>query len=266
MTDILQKILQRKAEEVAALKTAQSTADMRAKLADVPPTRDFAAALHGKMAAGQPAVIAEIKRASPSKGLLREPFAPDHIAADYARHGAACLSVLTDRDFFQGDPEHLKQAKAACDLPILRKDFVIDGHQIDEARVMGADAILLIVAALSATQLREFCEQALALGLAVLVEVHDGAELDMALALPEQTVLGVNNRNLRTFETTLSTSCDLRGRVPHRLLVAESGILTRGDVAFLRAAQIHAFLVGEAFMRATSPGQKLAELFFDEAN
>jgi indole-3-glycerol phosphate synthase len=262
MSDILQRIVAVKHEEVAALLARRPLHALRdeaeARAAD---GRDFEAALRAAVAAGRSAVIAEIKKASPSKGLLRDPFVPGEIAASYARHGAACLSVLTDERFFQGAATYLQQARAACSLPVLRKDFIIDAAQIYEARTLGADAILLIVACLDDVQLADFEACARALGMSVLVEVHDAAELDRALAL-KTPLVGVNNRNLRTFEVTLQTTLDLLPRVPaERLLVTESGILGPADVARMRAAQVHAFLVGEAFMRAPDPGLALAELF-----
>ena len=220
-----------------------------------PPARDFVGALRAKIAAGQAAVIAEVKKASPSKGVLREHFVPAEIAASYARHGAACLSVLTDAQFFQGAPAYLQQARAACALPVLRKDFMVDAYQVVEARAMGADCILLIAACLDDAQMADLEAQALALGMAVLVEVHDGAELERALRL-KTPLLGINNRNLRTFEVTLDTTLGLLPRVPaDRLLVTESGILGRADVQRMREAGVHAFLVGEAFMRARRPGR-----------
>jgi indole-3-glycerol phosphate synthase len=223
--------------------------------------RDFVAAMRAKIAAGQAAVIAEVKKASPSKGVLRADFKPAEIAASYERGGAACLSVLTDAPYFQGSPAYLQQARAACSLPVIRKDFIVDPYQVDDARVMGADCILLIAACLSDGQMAELEAQAHALGLAVLVEVHDGDELQRALRLATPLV-GINNRNLRTFEVTLDTTLDLLEDVPaDRLLVTESGILKRDDVLRMRAANVHAFLVGEAFMRASEPGVALAELF-----
>jgi indole-3-glycerol phosphate synthase len=223
--------------------------------------RDFVAALLGKINAGQPAVIAEIKKASPSKGVLRADFQPAEIAASYARHGAACLSVLTDEQFFQGSAEYIKQARDACKLPVLRKDFIVDEYQIYEARAMGADAILLIAAALDVAQMQTFEALAHQLGMAVLVEVHDGKELDAALQLATP-LIGVNNRNLRTFEVSLQTTLDLLPRIPKdRIVVTESGILNAGDVKLMRSHDVHAFLVGEAFMRAADPGVELDKLF-----
>jgi indole-3-glycerol phosphate synthase len=227
--------------------------------------RDFVAALRAKIAAGRPAVIAEVKKASPSKGVLRADFDPAAIARSYAASGAACLSVLTDRQFFQGAPEHLAAARGACALPVLRKDFVVDPYQVHEARALGADCILLIVAALEAARMRELEALALGLGMAVLVEVHDAAELDRALALSSPLV-GINNRDLRTFDTRLETTLDLLPRIPaERLVVTESGILARADVERMRSHGVNAFLVGEAFMRAAEPGSALAALFPDGA-
>jgi indole-3-glycerol phosphate synthase len=218
-------------------------------------------ALRAKIAAGQAGVIAEVKKASPSKGVIRDPFVPAEIAASYARHGAACLSVLTDQQFFQGHADYLPQARAACALPVLRKDFMVDDYQVFEARAMGADCILLIAACLDDAQMADLEATAFALGMAVLVEVHDGEELDRALRL-KTPLVGINNRNLRTFDVTLDTTLGLLPRVPaDRLLVTESGILGRADVQCMRTAQVNAFLVGEAFMRAPDPGQALAELF-----
>ncbi len=261
MSDILARILSRKADEVAERRARATLAELRARAADVPPARGFARALVDRVAAGQPAVIAECKRASPSKGLLRPDYDPAAIAASYAAGGAAALSVLTDIDFFQGADAHLSAARAACTLPAIRKDFVIDAWQLAEARVLGADAVLLIAAALPDQRLGDFCGLAAELGLDVLLEVHDGEELERALSTPAR-LIGINNRSLRTFETRLDTTLDLRHAVPaDRLLVTESGIHTRADVATMRAAGVHAFLVGEAFMRAADPGAKLHELF-----
>jgi indole-3-glycerol phosphate synthase len=228
----------------------------------MPPPRDFVGALRTRIAAGRPAVIAEIKRASPSRGVLREAFDPAAVAAAYAANGAACLSVLTDRQFFQGAPEHLVAARAASGLPALRKDFVIDPYQVDEARALGADCILLIVAALDDERLRDLEARARDLGMAVLVEVHDAAELERALRLATP-LIGINNRDLRRFETRLETTLALRPRIPDdRLAITESGIASREDVALMRGHGVHAFLVGEAFMRAPDPGAALARLFF----
>ncbi len=260
--DILRRILERKAEEITARARSTSMAELSRRVEAMAPPRGFTAALAARADAGQAGVIAEIKRASPSKGLLRDPYAPAQIAASYARHGAACLSVLTDRDFFQGEDAHLVEARAACALPVLRKDFVIDPYQVYEARALGADCVLLIVAALGDAMLRELAGLAAHLDLDVLVEVHDAEELDRALALGTPPLLGINNRDLRSFETRLDTTLDLLQRVPGDcLVVTESGIHTPGDVGAMRSAGVHAFLVGEAFMRAPDPGERLAELF-----
>jgi indole-3-glycerol phosphate synthase len=261
MSDILNKILAVKAEEVAAALAVQSLQQVREAAEQAAPARDFVGAIRHKIAAGQSAVIAEIKKASPSKGVIRVDFQPAQIAASYAQHGAACLSVLTDEQFFQGCAAYLQQARAACDLPVLRKDFMVDEYQIYQARAMGADAILLIAAALSVAQMQAFESLAHSLGMAVLVEVHNGAELDAALQLTTP-LLGVNNRNLRTFEVSLQTTLDLKARIPaDRILVTESGILNADDVKLMREHQVHAFLVGEAFMRADNPGAALARVF-----
>ncbi len=261
MSDILQRIVAVKHQEVAAARAARPLAEVRA-LAEASGTRrDFVGALRSRLAAGRPAVIAEVKKASPSKGVLREHFVPADIAASYEMGGAACLSVLTDEQFFQGSAAYLQQARSACTLPVLRKDFVVDEYQVLEARAMGADAILLIAACLDDAQLMALESCALALGMSVLVEVHDGAELDRALLL-KTPLVGINNRNLRNFEVSLDTTLSLLPRVPaDRLLVTESGILGRADVQRMRSAGVHSFLVGEAFMRAPVPGQALAELF-----
>ena len=259
--DILRKILARKVEEVAAARQALPDAALRERIKDSPPPRDFVAALQQKIAAHQPAIIAEIKKASPSKGIIRADFQPAEIAADYAKHGAACLSVLTDRDFFQGAPEYLQQARAACALPVLRKDFLVDSYQVHEARAMGADAILLIVAALSLAQMQEMEAIAHELGMAVLVEAHDAEEATLALQL-KTPLIGINNRNLRTFDVSLQTTLNQCAQIPAtRILVTESGILTSDDVALMRRNAVNAFLVGEAFMRAPSPGEELSRLF-----
>jgi indole-3-glycerol phosphate synthase len=261
MSDILNRIVAVKREEVATAKAAKPLDAVRAEAIRQPPVRDFVAAIRAKIAAGHPAVIAEIKKASPSKGVLREDFRPAEIAASYERHGAACLSVLTDRQFFQGTPEYLRAARAACGLPVLRKDFMIDAYQIHEARAMGADAILLIVAALSVPEMLELESVADELGLAVLVEAHDGAELDDALRL-KTPLIGINNRDLRSFSVSLETTLGQLSRIPdNRIVVTESGILTTADVARMRTENVHAFLVGEAFMRAPDPGMELARLF-----
>jgi len=265
MSDILNKIVAVKREEIAAAVKKKSLIEMRADAESRLLTRDFVGALRAKIEAGQAAVIAEIKKASPSKGVLREDFIPADIAQSYAQGNgilsAACLSVLTDRQFFQGQPDYLKQARASCSLPVLRKDFMVDPYQIYESRAMGADAILLIAACLEDAQMAELESIALALGMAVLVEVHDGAELERALRL-KTPLVGINNRNLRTFEVTLDTTLSLLPQVPaDRLLITESGILGRADVERMRTAGVHAFLVGEAFMRAPDPGLALADLF-----
>jgi indole-3-glycerol phosphate synthase len=261
MPDILDKILAVKHQEIAAAQARKPMAELEREARAVPPARDFVGALRAKLAAGRPAVIAEIKKASPSKGLLRADFDPVAIAKSYEAHGAACLSVLTDQQFFQGGVDYLQAARAACGLPVLRKDFTVDAYQVAEARAMGADCILLIVAALEQPQMVALEQAALELGLAVLVEVHDAAELDRALEL-RTPLLGINNRNLRTFETSLDTTLALLERIPaDRLVVTESGIHTPGDVATMRSRGVHAFLVGEAFMRAPDPGAELARLF-----
>ena len=259
--DILKRILAVKAEEVAAAQTTSPLAAVRDEASAQAPARDFVYAIRAKIAAGQSAVIAEIKKASPSKGVIRADFRPAEIAADYAAHGAACLSVLTDRQFFQGAPEYLQAARAASALPVLRKDFLVDPYQVYEARAMGADAILLIAAALDLPAMRDLEAQAHELGMAVLVEVHDGEELDQALQLATP-LLGINNRDLRSFDVTLQTTLDLLPRIPaEKIVVTESGILGPDDVALMRHNQVNAFLVGEAFMRQPSPGAALASLF-----
>lgn len=261
MSDILNKIVEVKRQEIAAGLKRKSFEAMRADAESRVLTRDFVGALRANVAAGLPAVIAEIKKASPSKGVLREDFIAADIAQSYAEHGAACLSVLTDQQFFQGSVDYLKQARASCDLPVLRKDFMIDPYQVYEARVMGADCILLIAACLDDAQMAELEAIARSLDMAVLVEVHDAPELQRALKL-KTPLIGINNRNLRTFDVTLDTTLSLMKDVPaDRLLVTESGILQRSDVQTMRAAHIHAFLVGEAFIRAPDPGKALAELF-----
>ena len=264
--DILQRILAVKREEVAAARALRSQAALEQAAAALPPPRGFAAALRSRLAAGQPAVIAEIKKASPSKGLLRAHFDPPAIARSYAEHGAACLSVLTDQQFFQGAAEHLQAARAACALPVLRKDFLVDEYQVAEARAMGADCILLIVAALEQPRLLALEQVARALGLDVLVEVHDAAELDRALEL-QTPLLGINNRDLRSFHTRLETTLELLPRIPPgRVVITESGILRSEHAALMRGHGVHAFLVGEAFMRAPDPGAELAALFFPAAD
>jgi indole-3-glycerol phosphate synthase len=265
MSDILNKIVAVKHEEIALALRKKPLAVVREDAETRLLTRDFVGALRARQAQGQPAVIAEVKKASPSKGVLRPDFIPADIAQSYAEHGAACLSVLTDQQFFQGSTDYLKQARASCHLPVLRKDFMVDAYQIYEARVMGADAILLIAACLDDAQMADMESLAHSLGMAVLVEVHDRPELDRALRL-KTPLIGINNRNLRTFEVNLNTTLDLIRDVPSliggdRLLVAESGILAPADVAVLRQAQVPAFLVGEAFMRAPDPGEALSALF-----
>lgn len=263
MSDILNKIVAVKREEVATAIKRKPLAAMRFDAESRVLTRDFVGALRVKISAGKPAVIAEIKKASPSKGVLRADFIPADIAQSYAEYGAACLSVLTDKDFFQGSIDYLKQARASCSLPVLRKDFIIDPYQVYESRVMGADCILLIAACLDDAQMKALEALALSLDMAVLVEVHDRAELDRALKL-RTPLLGINNRNLQTFEVSLDTTLGLAKDVPtDRLLVTESGITTAADVARLRDAKVNAFLVGEAFMRAEDPGVALAGLFPD---
>ncbi len=261
MSDILQRIVAVKYEELALAKAARSLASWRAQAQARRDVRGFEAALRSKTASGQAAVIAEVKKASPSKGVLREHFVPGEIAVSYERGGAAALSVLTDERFFQGSAAYLQQARAACALPVLRKDFMVDEYQVVEARALGADCILLIAACLDDAQMADLEACAHSLGMAVLVEVHDGEELDRALRL-KTPLLGINNRNLKTFEVTLDTTLGLLPRVPaDRLLVTESGILSRTDVQRMRAADVHTFLVGEAFMRADDPGAALGSLF-----
>ena len=261
MSDILEKIVAVKREEIAAGLKKKSLAAMREDAESRVMTRDFEGAMRIAIAAGRAAVIAEVKKASPSKGVLRADFIPADIAQSYAEHGAACLSVLTDQQFFQGCNDYLKQARASCDLPVLRKDFMVDPYQVFEARAIGADCILLIAACLSDAQMNELEAVARYLGMAVLVEVHDAIELQRALKL-KTALLGINNRNLRTFEVTLDTTLGMMADVPaDKLLITESGILQRSDVQTMRSAGVHAFLVGEAFMRAADPGAALAELF-----
>jgi indole-3-glycerol phosphate synthase len=262
MSDILDTILVRKAEEVAARRAQVPMEALQARLPSAPPVRGFARALQAAIANGDPAVIAEVKKASPSKGVIRADFHPADIAVSYEFGGASCLSVLTDVDFFQGADAYLQQARDACTLPVLRKDFVIDPYQVVEARVLGADCILLIVAALDDRQLAELSDLAMQLGMDVLVEVHDIDELERALQVPVP-LIGINNRNLRTFEVSLQATLDMKNAVPRdRLLVTESGILGPDDVALMRNAGVHAFLVGEAFMRVEEPGEGLRQLFF----
>ncbi|CAN7201297.1 indole-3-glycerol phosphate synthase TrpC [Trinickia sp. LjRoot230] len=260
MSDILERIIAVKREEVRAAHLSAPLEELRLE-ASTRELRDFVGALRAKHAAGRPAVIAEVKKASPSKGVLREHFVPAEIARSYERGGAACLSVLTDVRFFQGSTAYLEEARAACSLPVLRKDFIIDPYQIVESRAMGADAILLIAAALSTPQMQELEAFAHSLNLAVLVEVHDAAELGEALTL-KTPLIGINNRNLRTFETSIDTTLDMLENVPDdRIVVTESGILSRADVSRMRDASVHTFLVGEAFMRADDPGAELAAMF-----
>ena len=263
MSDILNRIVEAKRVEVASALKRMPLAAMRADAESRVLTRDFEGALRHKVAAGKSAVIAEIKKASPSKGVLREEFFPSDIAQSYAAGGAACLSVLTDREFFQGQPDYLKQARASCDLPVLRKDFMIDTYQVYESRAMGADCVLLIAAILDDAQMAELEAVARSLDMAVLVEVHDAAELTRALKL-RTPLVGINNRNLRTFDVSLETTLGMLKDVPaDRVLVTESGILTADDVKKMRDAGVNAFLVGEAFMRADEPGDALATLFGD---
>jgi indole-3-glycerol phosphate synthase len=261
MTNVLDRIVAVKREEVAAARAERSFASLEQDAEALGGQRDFVGALRARLAAGRPAVIAEVKKASPSRGVLREHFVPAEIAASYEAGGASCLSVLTDERFFQGSALFLHQAREACALPVLRKDFIVDPYQVAQARAMGADCILLIAACLDDALMAELEAQAQGLGMAVLVEVHDGAELERALRLATP-LIGINNRDLRSFEVNLDTTLGLLARVPaDRLLVTESGILARGDIERMRAAGVHAFLVGEAFMRAADPGAALADLF-----
>lgn len=259
--DILKKILARKSEEIAERMRRVPLRELRRHVKDAPTLRGFVHAIENRFTAGHPAVIAEIKKASPSRGILRADFRPAEIAKSYAHHGAACLSVLTDVDFFQGSDAYLQEARAACELPVLRKDFTVDAYQVHEARVIGADAILLIVAALSDAQMDELAALAAELGMDVLVEVHDGRELERALKLNSR-LIGINNRDLRTFETRLETTLNLLATIPKdRIVVTESGILSPDDVARMRNHNVNAFLVGEAFMKAEDPGVQLEKLF-----
>lgn len=261
MSDILKKILETKHAEVAAATEMKPLKQMQDEAHATPDPRDFAGSIHAKIMADKPAVIAEIKKASPSKGVIREDFRPAEIARSYEIGGAACLSVLTDMPYFQGHADYLREAKAACTLPVLRKDFMIDPYQVYEARAMGADCILLIVAALELPRMRLLEDVAHDLGMAVLVEVHDGDELELALQL-ETPLIGINNRNLRTFDVTLQTTLDLLQKMPDdRCVVTESGIFTPDDVALMRSHDVHTFLVGEAFMRQPDPGAELARVF-----
>ena len=260
---ILKKIILRKLEEVQEGCDRIPLREMKQKamMASTTPTRGFADAMQAKLEAGESAVIAEIKKASPSKGILRDPFDPVEIAKSYEANGAACLSVLTDKDFFQGSNEYLMQVREAVDLPIIRKDFIVDDYQVYEARVIGADCILLIAAAIGDAQMYELTETALTLGMDVLVEVHNKEELERALRLP-LPMIGINNRDLNTFDVSLDTTIEMLEMIPDdRIVITESGILTKADVARMRACHVDAFLVGEAFMRADNPGEKLAELF-----
>lgn len=262
MSDILTTILARKAQEVADRSARMPLAELAARVADASPVRGFAQAMQTAIANGEPAVIAEVKKASPSKGVIRADFRPAEIAVSYELGGASCLSVLTDEDFFQGADAYLQQAREACTLPVIRKDFIIDPYQVYEARVLGADCILLIVSALEDRQLVELSELAMQLQMDVLVEVHDIDELERAIQVPVP-LIGINNRNLRTFEVSLQTTLDMRSAVPRdRLLVTESGILLPADVRRMRDAGVNAFLVGEVFMRADEPGDALRQLFF----
>ncbi len=261
MADILTRILERKAEEVADRRMKRSLADVKARAADALPTRGFTRALRERLARNEAAVIAEIKKASPSKGVIRPDFRPAEIAASYAQGGAACLSVLTDIDFFQGNDEYLQQARMACALPVLRKDFTVDAYQIHESRVLGADCILLIVGALGVDQLQHYAGLAAEIGLDVLIESHDGDELTRALGTASP-LIGINNRDLRDFSVSLDTTLNLRDRIgAERILITESGIHAPADVEKMRAGGVHAFLVGEAFMRADDPGAELRRLF-----
>lgn len=261
MSDILNKIIATKEIEVTTAKAQKPLAVVQAEASTASPVRDFVARIRAKIANGQSAVIAEIKKASPSKGIIRADFKPAEIAKSYEQGGAACLSVLTDVDYFQGSAEYLQQARAACNLPVLRKDFMIDAYQVYEARAMGADCILLIAAAIDLAKMRELETIAHSLGMAVLVEVHNGEELDLALQL-DTPLLGINNRNLRTFEVTLDTTLGLLARIPeNKIVVTESGIFTSDDVTLMRKNNVHTFLVGEAFMRQPEPGVELAKVF-----
>lgn len=259
--DILKKIIQRKWQEIEARSASVSIDQLQQQIKAASPCRGFVDSIAAKIDAGNPAVIAEIKKASPSKGLLRENFQPAEIAASYAKGGAACLSILTDRDFFQGSEDYLQQARQACDLPVIRKDFIIDPYQVYEARAINADCILLIVAVLEQSKLQALTELAHALGMDVLIEVHDAQELKTALTI-DAKLIGINNRNLRTFETRLETTTELLSQIPKdRIVVTESGIHSIEDVTQMRKADVNAFLVGEAFMRAEDPGQALTSLF-----
>ena len=260
-SDILEKILHRKREEIAERSSKVSIQELKARAVQADPARGFIASIEQRISKKQAAVIAEIKKASPSKGVLRENFDPAAIASSYDKHGAACISVLTDKDFFQGGEDYLQQARSACSIPVIRKDFIIDPYQVYEARAINADCILLIVAALGDTKLQELLDLAHQLQMDVLMEVHDEAELERALKTGAR-LIGINNRNLRTFDTSLSTTIDMLDKIPDdRIVVTESGIHTRDDVKLMRDNNVHTFLVGEAFMKAEEPGTKLAELF-----
>ena len=259
--DILEKILRRKREEIAERSNTVSIEELKMQAAKADPVRGFIASIEQRIVDNKAAVIAEIKKASPSKGVLRENFDPAAIASSYDKHGAACISVLTDKDFFQGGEDYLQQARAACSIPVIRKDFIIDPYQVYEARAINADCILLIVAALNDAALQELLDLAHALGMDVLMEVHDEEELQRALKTGAR-LIGINNRNLRTFDTSLSTTIDMLDKIPEdRIVVTESGIHTPDDVKLMRDNNVHTFLVGEAFMKADEPGSKLAELF-----
>jgi indole-3-glycerol phosphate synthase len=260
--DILRKIVDRKREEIAARRIEISQSHLERSASEADPVRGFTAALANRIAQGEAAVIAEIKRASPSKGVIREDFRPAEIAESYARGGATCLSVLTDIDFFQGSDAYLQQARAACQLPVLRKEFIVDPYQVYEARALGADCILLIAACLDDVTMQQLNDLAAELGMDVLIEVHDAQELERVL-LTGNRLIGINNRDLRSFEVKLATTLELMARIPSdRIVVTESGIHTTEDVSLMRSHHVDAFLVGEAFMRAPDPGEKLAELFF----
>ncbi|MBT8769129.1 indole-3-glycerol phosphate synthase TrpC [Metapseudomonas boanensis] len=262
---VLEKILARKAEEVVERSARVTLAELEAHARSANAPRGFARALQERVAQREPAVIAEIKKASPSKGIIRENFLPAQIAKSYENGGATCLSVLTDIDFFQGCDAYLQEARAACSLPVIRKDFLIDPYQVVEARALGADCVLLIVAALDDVRMKELADTAKDVGLDVLVEVHDGDELERALKTLDTPLVGINNRNLHTFEVSLDTTLDLLPRIPRdRVVITESGILNRADVELMEVSEVYAFLVGEAFMRAEEPGAELRRLFFPE--
>ncbi len=259
--DILKKILARKAEEIASRKQRMPVETLQEIAGDIEAPRGFAAALHSKASTKKPAIIAEIKKASPSKGIIRENFKPLEIAQDYAMNGASCLSILTDKDFFKGSEAYLQMARESCPLPVLRKDFMIDPYQIYESRALGADCILLIVAALEDEQMYELAQTTQQLGMDILVETHNEEELQRALKL-DTSLIGINNRNLRSFETSLQTTLDLKQNIPEdKLIITESGIHTKEDIQLMMDHEIYTFLIGEAFMRAEFPGQKMRELF-----